>query len=77
MNGAPTAPGRGAILRARHWRVDRGRLPGLATEVHLWYVEPETIDDPVLLDAYDALLTPPSARATVDSCSRGTATRIS
>ena len=27
-------------------------------EVHLWYVEPERIDDPALLDAYDALLTP-------------------
>jgi 4'-phosphopantetheinyl transferase len=30
----------------------------LETEVHLWYIEPETIADPALLAAYDALLTP-------------------
>lgn len=33
-------------------------VSALETEVHLWYVEPEAIDDPALLDAYDALLTP-------------------
>lgn len=31
---------------------------GAAGEVHLWYVQPETIGDPALLDAYDGLLTP-------------------
>lgn len=30
----------------------------LGAEVHLWYVEPDTLDDPALLAAYDALLTP-------------------
>jgi 4'-phosphopantetheinyl transferase len=38
------------------------RLTSAATslerEVHLWYVEPESVDDPALLDAYDALLAP-------------------
>jgi 4'-phosphopantetheinyl transferase len=33
-------------------------LEALETEVHLWYVEPDTIDDPALLAAYDALLAP-------------------
>ena len=33
-------------------------VSALETEVHLWYVEPEAIDDPALLDAYDTLLAP-------------------
>ena len=34
------------------------RASSLDSEVHLWYVEPEAIRDPSLLDAYDILLTP-------------------
>ena len=30
----------------------------LDTEVHLWYVDPETVDDPALLNDYDMLLAP-------------------
>jgi 4'-phosphopantetheinyl transferase len=29
-----------------------------ATEAHLWYVEPDAVREPLLLDAYDALLSP-------------------
>lgn len=35
-----------------------GGWPLPPTEAHLWYVVPEAIDDPALLAAYDALLTP-------------------
>jgi 4'-phosphopantetheinyl transferase len=43
----------------RHEEGEPARLlSALKTEVHLWYVEPDTIDDPALLAAYDALLAP-------------------
>lgn len=37
---------------------DEGLPALLEAQLHLWYVEPETIDDPALLAAYVALLTP-------------------